>query len=174
MKQQRVMRATQNAVEVLREQPLFNPWQAEHPEEAEYWYGDLAPPRGRHRPPINEWDDPTWVSAEFDLPTFERLREFDEENRQAHWKRGGHDSGFVYYATSGEGLIKIGTSLDPERRLRAIGCRTLLALEPGGHGTEKRRHRQFAHLRVKGEWFKAAPELHMHIANLFLQEAVAS
>ncbi|MFE2073704.1 GIY-YIG nuclease family protein [Streptomyces misionensis] len=61
--------------------------------------------------------------------------------------------------------IKIGTTTDLRDRMKAIPARPL-ALEPGDMVRERQLHRQFAHLRLKGEWFRAAPELLDHINRL--------
>lgn len=44
---------------------------------------------------------------------------------------------------------------------------------PGGRAKEQEIQRQFAHLRVSGEWFEAAPELLAHIAELTRSESEA-
>ncbi|WP_368660301.1 GIY-YIG nuclease family protein [Verrucosispora sp. NA02020] len=66
--------------------------------------------------------------------------------------------------------VKIGTTIDLTRRFSRLRINRpgikLLAVEPGDHRLEARRHRQFEHLRVvkRGqggeiEWFRKAPEL---------------
>lgn len=59
--------------------------------------------------------------------------------------------------------IKIGTTKDLRTRIRELGARgrtvTLLATEPGGVVIERRRHEQFADLRLDGEWFSARSPL---------------
>jgi hypothetical protein len=71
----------------------------------------------------------------------------------------------VYYVRRG-GLIKIGTTRRPERRFLELMPDEILAVEPGTYQQERRRHRQFAHLRCAGEYFSAAPELVDHAARL--------
>ncbi|WP_125214752.1 GIY-YIG nuclease family protein [Streptomyces griseofuscus] len=61
--------------------------------------------------------------------------------------------------------IKIGTSTDLRDRMKAIPARPL-ALEPGDQVRERQLHRQFGHLRLEGEWFRAAPELIEYINEL--------
>lgn len=63
-------------------------------------------------------------------------------------------------------LVKIGTSTNLSERCKALNPQEVLATEPGDALVERRRHRQFAPLRVHGEWFRMAPELLEHIANL--------
>lgn len=152
------------------EKALFNPWRADFPEEAEDWYGDLAPARGRHRPPTNEWDDPTWVAV--DLRDWETLVAEDIDRIRQKSKAKSND-GFVYYCRyRRDGLIKIGTSRDVDERMVHLGAQ-LLATEPGGYAVEAVRHFQFEPLRSHGEWFRPEAPLLSHIESL--QElAVAS
>lgn len=56
------------------------------------------------------------------------------------------------------GLIKLGVSNDPKRRLVALSCQSpvemvLLASRPGGYQMEKELHKRFAEHRRRGEWF---------------------
>lgn len=68
----------------------------------------------------------------------------------------------VYYVRLGP-HIKIGHTADLRRRLvafrNAVAEATVLATEPGAVTTEHRRHRQFAHLRVRNELFEPGPDL---------------
>lgn len=68
----------------------------------------------------------------------------------------------VYYLRWQE-RIKIGTSHRPRQRLGAIWHEELLAFERGGRELEQQRHREFADLRVGGEWFSADERLLAHI-----------
>jgi hypothetical protein len=58
----------------------------------------------------------------------------------------------VYIAELGR-LLKIGVSIDPERRCRVLQAE-LLHVETGGFARERELHARFAHLRVRGEFFK--------------------
>jgi hypothetical protein len=85
----------------------------------------------------------------------------------------------VYFFRCGR-YIKIGYSIDPLKRLRAIragdGTRApdeidsalavLVQTEPGGFGRERDLHAKFSHLRHTGEWFTEAPELTQYIESL--------
>lgn len=68
--------------------------------------------------------------------------------------------------------VKIGVSQNVEHRIRAFnkagGRRAILmATEPGGYALEKKRHSQFASLRVPGtELFRYAPVLADHIDSI--------
>jgi hypothetical protein len=62
------------------------------------------------------------------------------------------------------GAIKIGKADNPRKRLveLQVGCASrlvLLAMIPGGDADEGRLHRQFRHLKVRGEWFRADDDL---------------
>lgn len=72
----------------------------------------------------------------------------------------------VVYYVQFDSRIKIGTSARPRQRLSAIRHHELLAFEPGDRLLERSRHEQFAHLRLGGEWFDAAPELLSHTQQL--------
>jgi hypothetical protein len=67
----------------------------------------------------------------------------------------------VYFIRCGD-FIKIGFSEQTERRFKSLQTAAAAPLELLGtiHGErELELHRQFAHLRSHGEWFRAAPEL---------------
>lgn len=71
----------------------------------------------------------------------------------------------VYYARLGN-RVKIGYSLDVQRRMGHIQPEELLVVEPGGIRREAERHAEFADLRVVGEWFRYEGRLADHIAAL--------
>ena len=73
----------------------------------------------------------------------------------------------VYYIRRGE-AIKIGTTTTPARRFQALMPTEILAFEPGGVDEEFARHMQFVDLRlgIRGEHFRAEPELMEHIADM--------
>jgi hypothetical protein len=89
----------------------------------------------------------------------------------ARYRPHGQSTGFaaadavVYYVAFGP-LIKIGTTTNLPARLKDIPFDEVLATEPGYYGLEAQRHRQFAHLRYRGEWFEAGLDLLDHIATL--------
>jgi DNA-binding Xre family transcriptional regulator len=61
-------------------------------------------------------------------------------------------------------LIKIGHAKDVLKRAGFVRCEVrsnlvILATMDGGRETEMACHRKFAHLRVRGEWFRPAAEL---------------
>ena len=78
----------------------------------------------------------------------------------------------VYFIESkAAGLIKIGRSVNPVSRFNAIRTMSpdklvLLGYLPEEVATENELHKKFAHLRMHGEWFKAAPELREAIERL--------
>jgi len=65
----------------------------------------------------------------------------------------------VYFLKDGEGRIKIGWSVEVPRRLRQLQTAQAQLLVCLGviwttdPETEKRLHRQFAALKIRGEWF---------------------
>lgn len=72
----------------------------------------------------------------------------------------------IYFiqAANGRGPIKIGVSIRPEKRLVSIQLISPTRLKiiktlKGGQDQELALHHHFAHLRLHGEWFEAAPEL---------------
>lgn len=72
---------------------------------------------------------------------------------------GPRTDGFVYFIRSEQGgPVKIGTSLDPEARLRALqtshpGRLLIIGRRPGGPREEARLHALLAAHRLTGEWF---------------------
>lgn len=77
---------------------------------------------------------------------------------------------FVYFIQCDD-AVKIGIAVNVASRFMGIQVGslkplTLLAAVAGGFPEERAVHRRFAHLRVRGEWFSAAPELLTFIADL--------
>lgn len=83
-----------------------------------------------------------------------------EQIRSRKW--GGFD---VYFVQAGEnGPIKIGIATNFEIRLRDLNvsnpCEVkVLALIRGNKKQERALHKRFAHLHIKGEWFRPEEEL---------------
>lgn len=80
----------------------------------------------------------------------------------AAWELAGKKQ-FVYFARS-RGLIKIGYSSEPDRRMKSLATTwphpvRLLKLVPGGKRLEAEYHERFGHLRHVGEWFRADRDL---------------
>jgi hypothetical protein len=70
----------------------------------------------------------------------------------------------MIYFIEAMGLVKIGYSNNPKRRLQmlATGCPapcTLLAVRDGDQRDERELHRKFSHLRSHGEWFRLTSKL---------------
>jgi hypothetical protein len=77
----------------------------------------------------------------------------------------------VYFIQAESGPVKIGIALDPKQRLAGLQIShferlTLLAAAPGGIRLETQLHRRFAHLQIRGEWFRFTPEIEAEIARL--------
>jgi len=74
--------------------------------------------------------------------------------------------GFVYYAQSGD-QVKIGFSDNPWARVHEFKTANpdieLLGVHRGTPKRESEIHHLFQNLHIKGEWFRAAPELTSHI-----------
>lgn len=69
----------------------------------------------------------------------------------------------IYFISSGD-AVKIGISQDVARRLESLQCGspvelTLLGTRPGGEVEERALHQKFAHLRIRGEWFRLERDL---------------
>ena len=71
----------------------------------------------------------------------------------------------VYYARRGN-VIKIGFTESPGARFTAFVPDEILAFEPGSGREERMRHKQFWHLRCRGEYFRLEPELLEHTRQL--------
>lgn len=71
--------------------------------------------------------------------------------------------GYTYFVRRADGLIKIGFSERPNRRVRGLarehGELETLAIVPCSVAGEFETHQLFAVQRVEGEWFKSSPEL---------------
>lgn len=76
-------------------------------------------------------------------------------------KYGNHDP-VVYYVRLND-LVKIGTTINIGQRLTSIFVSGIMAIEFGTYDVEQQRHRQFAHIRRRGEWFDFTEELAHHI-----------
>lgn len=74
-------------------------------------------------------------------------------------------NGQVYFVLARDvGLVKIGRSIDIERRLSELRWLNPVDLElhgfiAGGAREETAYHQRWAHLRRRGEWFETTPEL---------------
>lgn len=83
----------------------------------------------------------------------------------------------IYFA-SACGKIKIGCSVDPERRILSVGewvpyPTTLLATMPGTYALEASLHRMFDEEWSHGEWFDASPRLLAFINTVIAGNPVA-
>jgi len=79
--------------------------------------------------------------------------------------------GKCYFIGGEQGAIKIGFSIDPPSRLKAIQAHSpivvgILAIRDGGEARETAYHSQFAEHRLHGEWFERCPEILAEIARL--------
>jgi hypothetical protein len=65
----------------------------------------------------------------------------------------------VIYFIETQGMVKIGHSVDPQKRftMLATGCPsrcTLIGVAEGGRAEERALHKQFSDLHSHGEWFR--------------------
>lgn len=85
--------------------------------------------------------------------------------RTAQPRTPRRQSSAIYFVRAGRaGHIKIGSASDVVARIKMLqtGCPDelqLLGAMAGNAAMERRLHEQFAHLRVRGEWFEATDEL---------------
>ena len=73
------------------------------------------------------------------------------------------DTGYVYFIQRGD-AIKIGFSVQPERRMENLQSSHHLPLQllgtvPASVVDEMAVHARFAHLRIRGEWFRSDRDL---------------
>lgn len=96
------------------------------------------------------------------------IRETDDARTAARENPGP----VVYFVRNEEsGAIKIGTATDPQKRLWGLRTAsaaelTLLATTPGDRVTEHAIHDRFHAQRIRGEWFRPAPELLAYVESL--------
>lgn len=105
----------------------------------------------------------SWLRAQFEAPSG------GYENTPARRKARA----LVYFLQEGK-RVKIGHSTNPKARAQDLTRHTvlkLLATEPGGAERERELHKQFAHLRIKGEWFYLKPEILDYIRSIKAKRA---
>lgn len=83
-------------------------------------------------------------------------------------RTGGDTSGEVVYFLRAGDAIKIGYTTNLAARQRALETGSavpmeLLAAIPGDRSEEARLHREWWHLHIRGEWFRADEELLRYI-----------
>lgn len=105
-----------------------------------------------------------------DAQEYERITKA-QAYAEAHPRETWTDSlNTIYFMQSASGgPIKIGITSDVEKRRKALELHEdmiVLATKSGNIKEERALHRQFAHLRVRREWFEPAPELLTYIDEL--------
>jgi hypothetical protein len=83
-------------------------------------------------------------------------------------------AGYIYFFVADSGLVKIGFSQDPNRRVKQFGDGALIATIPGYLSTERAVHRRFEHLRCSGEWYEPDQELLDYIEALRAEQDAAA
>lgn len=99
-----------------------------------------------------------------------QLKTKERRKRKLVKRRKPLIEGQIYFARSGD-VIKIGFSTDAESRVASLQTAhfeplSLLATTAGTQRGERFLHYRFRHLRVRGEWFRAGPELIAYIDEL--------
>lgn len=136
------------AAERLRKTPRWlGEWLREHP--ADRWGDGLYREAGR-----------TKLFTEQDV---ERVREAIVYFAATKAMEPDTREGYIYFIDGGE-CVKIGYTRSIEHRIKKMLTDApvelkVLHIEPGTFKQEKIFHREFATLRVRGEWFRKAPEL---------------
>jgi hypothetical protein len=87
------------------------------------------------------------------------------------WREKDKPAQLVYFMAAANGPIKIGHAYDPDARLVSVQCGhpaplAILATVSGGPALERKYHRQFAHLRLHGEWFRRTGEIEHEILRI--------
>lgn len=86
------------------------------------------------------------------------------------------NTGIYFLRAEGQGFVKIGYSVDVERRVAALRCGSPYELTVIGvlagfdEDEEAALHKRFAHLRTRGEWFAEEGELAEFIKSLRSEE----
>lgn len=97
-------------------------------------------------------------------------RELDRERVRAEEAARAEASRVYFVRRESDGLIKIGTSRTLAARMVSLkrdhGALQMLAATGGAHREETAMHRQFAELRVEGEWFRPELPLLEHVYTL--------
>lgn len=106
---------------------------------------------------------------------FDSSPKTQKKNFEDDWddySRSYREEGYVYFLHNPEtDTIKIGYSKNPKRRIRSLQTANSAELETlkiveGDEGYERSLHRQFSHLRIRGEWFRADYELWDYIDSI--------
>lgn len=91
-------------------------------------------------------------------------------------RRSSHVPGYVYFLRAGD-AIKIGFSIEPNQRKSGLQVGNPLELETlatvsVNKITEREAKDKFNHLKIRGEWFRAEPELLDYIAGFVRKRPV--
>lgn len=108
-----------------------------------------------------------WITCKAGPCGYEKHRNDFGDERKTMMGIAAGDRNVVYYMRLGN-RAKIGTTCNLRKRIVAIQPEDCMGYEPGSYDVEHRRHRQFAHLRVSGEWFDIQGELLRHVNTLTL------
>lgn len=103
-----------------------------------------------------------WMAAETEEALASMIEE--EEEPDPTLSEDYNPKGCSVYFVSAGGMIKIGVSGNPDRRISELGRSsplplTTLAIITGGRNKEKALHKRFAKYRKHGEWFIECQEI---------------
>lgn len=108
------------------------------------------------------------------LKRYPELQEICNQAKRDRWRLNGKNRGelrntekqpLVYFIRCGnDGPVKIGTSVNPDRRLYEyrIGCPyslRFIGVMNGNKRLEGKLHKMFAEFNIHGEWLEPVPEL---------------
>lgn len=108
-----------------------------------------------------------WLSPEFEVWVYERIQEL---LKKGYTQISG--LWIYFYQSTATKTIKIGKTYDLQKRQRRIEnshgheVTLLKAIKVPDESYERAIQKQFKHLRLKGEWFRLAPDLQQYIDNL--------
>lgn len=103
-----------------------------------------------------------------DCPEFTSDDSLDQENIYTHLS-------YVYFIRAGRmPMVKIGSALEPEKRLESLQIGNpqklhLIGYSIGGKPLERQWHQDWKHRRIRGEWFSLRNDLRAAINDLLTQ-----
>jgi hypothetical protein len=115
----------------------------------------------RHAGKLHDWHSALMAAENAPIRAEEEREERAYQRLMRSWQALGPQ--VVYYLERGDGLIKIGTTVNLGARMSALrsahGDLRILLTHCGAFARETEMHRKFASLCVTGEWFAPGPDL---------------
>jgi len=87
------------------------------------------------------------------------------KSEQSKSKRKKNENGYIYLIKDeGSGLVKVGYSKNPSKRLKALQTSSpstlkLLATKEGNYTTESKFHKAYQKDHIRGEWYRLSPQI---------------